>query len=666
MRLDVQGIGKDKVYTDERAVIKLTLGWELVYEFEVWIMPHFAGVDVILGSDFMMPAGVRLNLFRSTMQNPDEVVVPLIKAQREVDELPTGKHVPGGPTEALDVPPGEVVEFKLQRNQPSTETHQLWVRRSSTLIPTVLFNKSGRATWVKVTNVSDGRVWCPAHYIFAWWVPIGELPITDGFWKKLDEARGVQDSAMSAQVDEISSNYCASDTSRQIAHAACSANAVSIGTSSETGLHGMETTDTRSASERSSTNTDPRIAVDDIWRASDLIGTLRQQAQVRALRARPDLIRGTFLDDGMGGATEPVYVTVAGLQEFDEEISNNSLADDPLDDRRLRYIASANALISSEEASDALEILWSLPAWDIVIAASAHLSSTTVNIAEYTGMNNGVKAALDHGVTDLTIVSDSRLAIQQSMGVIACRKATLQVQLMRHKELTTKLNSVRYLHAVRPYNASADSLATEALASQVTSGASSRFLTASGLVSGVSSANLTRFLFASLAWFRVIAVMLHDCSCTKSKKFLLRGLIRSICPYPELTMGESSVNGLAVSASGEVSAESDRRFVLGAMFEGGRDTVVHAFVFSLIYCSRLEVSTRSGQLSIRGAAKESTRSNHIHYAWESWPIRQMTERGPGTSWAALRRASVALPQASRDLGWAVQTEQGLCQRPRSS
>ncbi|GMF42755.1 unnamed protein product [Phytophthora lilii] len=341
-------------------------------------MPHFAGVDVILGTDFMMQAGVRLDLFRSTMQNPDEVVVPLIKAQREVDELPTGKHVPGGPTEALDVPPGEVVEFKLQRNQPSSETHQLWVRRSSTLIPTVHFNKSGRATWVKVTNVSDRRVWCPAHFIFAWWVPIGELPITDGFrqlyeawlaqqlpvverrsyetpagvrrrpedalrgltceeqWKKLDEARGAQDTATSAQVDGISSNYCARDTSSQVANAACSVNAASIDRSLETGLHGMETTDTRSGSERSSTNTDPRIAVDDTWRAFDLIETLRQQAeQVRALSARPDLIQGTFLD-GMGGATEPVYVTVAGLQEFDEEISNNSFADDPLDDLRLR------------------------------------------------------------------------------------------------------------------------------------------------------------------------------------------------------------------------------------------------------------------------------------------------------------------------------------------
>ncbi|GMF38680.1 unnamed protein product [Phytophthora fragariaefolia] len=108
-------------------------------------------------------------------------------------------------------------------------------------------------------------------------------------------------------------------------------------------------------------------------------------------------------------------------------------------------------------------ILWKLPAWDIEIAASAHLPSTTVNIAEYTGMNNGVVAALQRGVSALIIVGDSRLAIQQSMGVIACRKDALQVELARHKELTKKLNSVRYLHVVRHYNSAADSMATEAL-----------------------------------------------------------------------------------------------------------------------------------------------------------------------------------------------------------
>ncbi|GMF39309.1 unnamed protein product [Phytophthora fragariaefolia] len=64
-------------------------------------------------------------------------------------------------------------------------------------------------------------------------------------------------------------------------------------------------------------------------------------------------------------------------------------------------------------------ILWSLSSWDIVIAASAHLPSTTMNIGEYAGMNNGAMAALEQGLTDLIIVGDSRLAIQQSMGVMA-------------------------------------------------------------------------------------------------------------------------------------------------------------------------------------------------------------------------------------------------------
>ncbi|KAE8887068.1 hypothetical protein PF003_g28876 [Phytophthora fragariae] len=100
-------------------------------------------------------------------------------------------------------------------------------------------------------------------------------------------------------------------------------------------------------------------------------------------------------------------------------------------------------------------ILWRLPTWDVEIAASAHLSSTTVNIAEYTGMNHGVAAALDRGITNLIIVGDSRLAIQQSMG--------LQVELARHKALTKQLGSTRYLHVLRTYNAAADALATEAL-----------------------------------------------------------------------------------------------------------------------------------------------------------------------------------------------------------
>ncbi|GMF45116.1 unnamed protein product [Phytophthora fragariaefolia] len=83
-------------------------------------------------------------------------------------------------------------------------------------------------------------------------------------------------------------------------------------------------------------------------------------------------------------------------------------------------------------------------------------------------MNKGVKSAIEYGMTNLITIGDSRLAIQQSMGVIACRKETLQLKLSQHKGLTAQLKPTRYLHVVRAYNAAADSLATEALESQVT------------------------------------------------------------------------------------------------------------------------------------------------------------------------------------------------------
>ncbi|GMF33637.1 unnamed protein product [Phytophthora fragariaefolia] len=74
-----------------------------------------------------------------------------------------------------------------------------------------------------------------------------------------------------------------------------------------------------------------------------------------------------------------------------------------------------------------------------------------------------ISMSITKSLTDLIIVGDSRLAIQQSMGVMACKKEALQLELARHKKLTDQLSSVRYLHVLRHYNAAADALATEAL-----------------------------------------------------------------------------------------------------------------------------------------------------------------------------------------------------------
>ncbi|KAG2913124.1 hypothetical protein PC116_g5122 [Phytophthora cactorum] len=49
-------------------------------------------------------------------------------------------------------------------------------------------------------------------------------------------------------------------------------------------------------------------------------------------------------------------------------------------------------------------VLWRLPEWTIVAAAGAFLPSTSVIVAEYTGMNRGVLAALEIGVDELIVV----------------------------------------------------------------------------------------------------------------------------------------------------------------------------------------------------------------------------------------------------------------------
>ncbi|KAE8965847.1 hypothetical protein PR002_g28554 [Phytophthora rubi] len=124
--------------TERRALVNVTLGWQHVYEFELWIMDHGAGVDVVLGTDFMIPAGVRLDMFHATARLPDEVSIPLIKTLNRQDDRGEGPHVTGGPTKDLLVPSREFAEYRLPRVPPPADTHEVWVRRTKALLPTVL------------------------------------------------------------------------------------------------------------------------------------------------------------------------------------------------------------------------------------------------------------------------------------------------------------------------------------------------------------------------------------------------------------------------------------------------------------------------------------------------------------------------------------------------
>ncbi|KAE9289635.1 hypothetical protein PR003_g25503 [Phytophthora rubi] len=181
LKIDVQGIGKTKVDTTIRAMVKVTLGWEIVYEFEVWIMDHLAGVDLILGTDFMIPAGIRLDLYNSKAKLSDEIEINLIKSASAREDTEYGNTICGGPTEAVDVESRLIAEFKLQRRPPDATTHELWVQRVNKLVPTVRFTHNGRPSRVLLTNTGEKPGSCPAHFPVVQWVPHEVLPLTEGY-----------------------------------------------------------------------------------------------------------------------------------------------------------------------------------------------------------------------------------------------------------------------------------------------------------------------------------------------------------------------------------------------------------------------------------------------------------------------------------------------------
>ncbi|OWY90423.1 hypothetical protein PHMEG_00041453, partial [Phytophthora megakarya] len=159
----------------------ITLGWNTVYEFDFWVMEHSAGSEVVLGTDFMIPAGIRLDLFHATAKLPDEVMIPLVKAQNFDEDIPEGMHVPGGPNDNLQIAAGEWADFRLQRNKPSLGTHDVWVRRTPALIPTITKFRKGQPKWVRLTDISHHTEYCPAHLSVVMWVQRGYLPKMAGY-----------------------------------------------------------------------------------------------------------------------------------------------------------------------------------------------------------------------------------------------------------------------------------------------------------------------------------------------------------------------------------------------------------------------------------------------------------------------------------------------------
>ncbi|POM59261.1 reverse transcriptase [Phytophthora palmivora] len=109
-------------------------------------------------------------------------------------------------------------------------------------------------------------------------------------------------------------------------------------------------------------------------------------------------------------------------------------------------------------------IIWELPGWRIVSAQGFPLEDVTVNDAEYHGLLKGLILVSERGISEIVVVGDSRIVIQQAQGLINCNQPNLQRRLAEYAVLKEKFKSIQLVHVKRDYNQAADYLTSKTLA----------------------------------------------------------------------------------------------------------------------------------------------------------------------------------------------------------
>ena len=87
----------------------------------------------------------------------------------------------------------------------------------------------------------------------------------------------------------------------------------------------------------------------------------------------------------------------------------------------------------------------------------------TNNVAEYRALVAGLTSALERGVDELEVVSDSELLVRQMRGEYKVKSPTLRELVDEAQGLARRLGSVRYTAVRREHNELADRLVNEAL-----------------------------------------------------------------------------------------------------------------------------------------------------------------------------------------------------------
>jgi ribonuclease H / adenosylcobalamin/alpha-ribazole phosphatase len=99
----------------------------------------------------------------------------------------------------------------------------------------------------------------------------------------------------------------------------------------------------------------------------------------------------------------------------------------------------------------------------VLAAHGEAIGVATNNIAEYRALVEGLRKAVEVGVDELEVVSDSELVVHQMRGEWKIKKDTLRLLWDEAQELAARIPKVRYTAVRREHNELADRLVNEAL-----------------------------------------------------------------------------------------------------------------------------------------------------------------------------------------------------------
>ena len=99
----------------------------------------------------------------------------------------------------------------------------------------------------------------------------------------------------------------------------------------------------------------------------------------------------------------------------------------------------------------------------VLDARGEAIGTATNNVAEYRGLLAGLEAALERGVEEIEVVSDSELLVKQMRGEYKVKNETLRELVDDAEWLARRLRRVTYTAVRREHNELADRLVNEAL-----------------------------------------------------------------------------------------------------------------------------------------------------------------------------------------------------------